>query len=83
MSIDLTAGTLYIQNETGGEKIPVPATPVSFVDETVDTSPSIVRLTEPVEIEFKTMIDQRTMLALLLGRNITNNWLKMHGGVMS
>ena len=83
MPIDFTAGTLYIQEESGGEMIPIPVTSLSFTSETTDPMPSTVRLIEPVEFECKATVDQHAILSLLLGRKITNNWLKMHGGVMS
>lgn len=31
---------------------------------------------------FECKIDNLVLLSLLMGRKITNNWLKMHGGVM-
>ena len=32
---------------------------------------------------FKMQLRRNTVLSLIHGRKVTNNWLKMHGGVMS
>lgn len=31
---------------------------------------------------FTVCIDKRTLLSILYGRKVTNNWLKLHGGIM-
>ena len=35
------------------------------------------------EITFEAKIDPRALLYIFTGIKVTNNWLKMHGGVMS
>lgn len=38
---------------------------------------------DPISITMKSVrIDTRQLLSLVFGRKITNNWLKMHGGIM-
>ena len=33
--------------------------------------------------DFTARLDRRVFLSIIYGHNITNNWLKRHGGVMS
>ena len=45
---------------------------------------SIMTLSKkPREIVFECDVNRNGLLSLIHGRTITNNWLKMHGGVMS
>lgn len=69
-----------------GLKVPVSACSI----ETVDTCSEIAAPNEirsicqggTVEGTLTLNIDNLVLLSLLMGRRITNNWLKMHGGVM-
>ena len=71
-----------------GLKVPVSMCSI----ETVDTYPEITTPNEmcsilrddahEVSLTLALNIDNLTLLSLLMGRRITNNWLKMHGGVM-
>ncbi len=42
-------------------------------------------LTAPTEVEFEceTRLDTKSLWLLLTGEKISNNWLKMHGGIMT
>lgn len=46
-----------------------------------DDPDTAVNLGEPIDVHFE--MDRNSMLSLICGRPITNNWLKMHGCVMS
>lgn len=83
MGLNLVGGTLYFGDVNDPEcKLPVTECKVVEADE---------EITEPVayytdnegsflaEIKF----DRNTGLSLIYGRKITNNWLKMHGGIMT
>lgn len=35
------------------------------------------------EVSFDVQINRNQLLSLLTGKDITNNWLKMHGGIMT
>lgn len=69
-----------------GLKVPVSACSI----ETVDTHQEIATPNEirsilqggTVEGTLTLNMDNLVLLSLLMGRKITNNWLKMHGGVM-
>lgn len=68
-----------------GLKVPVSACSI----ETVDTYPDIATPNEvrsilqgTVEGTLTLNVDNLVLLSLLMGRRITNNWLKTHGGVM-
>lgn len=37
---------------------------------------------EPTEITFEAKVDKLTLLSILTGVKVTNNWLKLHGGIM-
>ena len=81
-NIELGSGKIYFNNE-----------PISIVDECVleyeeydshEVYKNIEKLSKPVEIEIKNVkVNSNILLSLLHGRNVTNNWLKMHGGIMS
>lgn len=69
-----------------GLKVPVS---MCFI-ETVDIHPEIATPNEmcsilrddTYEVTLTLDIDALGLLSLLMGRKITNNWLKMHGGIM-
>ena len=68
-----------------GLKVPVSMCSI----ETVDTYPEMATPNEmhsilqgTVEGTLTLNVDNLVLLSLLMGRKITNNWIKMHGGVM-
>lgn len=68
-----------------GLKVPVSMCSI----ETVGTYPEMTTPNEmrtifqgTVEGTLTLNVDNLVLLSLLMGRRITNNWLKMHGGVM-
>ena len=79
-NIRLGSGTFFINGE-----------PLFYSDESeiaIDNTNTINQKTlriikEPVEFTTNCVVDRNTMLSLLYGRKVTNNWLKMHGGVMT
>lgn len=79
----INAGTLYMDG-----KAIEPLTNVTLTEYESDSgqdSIDISSLREPCEaiIEVKTKFDPKTLLLILTGMKVSNNWLKMHGGVMS
>ena len=79
-------GTIYIQKESGGEKISVPAVAelkIGKPDEDTIEFPTLLYRDGSVEFGCKSVINRNLLLRLVTGFPITNNWLKMHGGVMS
>lgn len=74
---EMNFGTLYLDNKEIG-----PVTDIS-IDPTAGPSDGLVgRLIEAVEVSFTARFDPWDMWLYLTGRKITNNWLKMHGGIM-
>ena len=73
-----TGGTLYFDG------IAVPAEIGEFTVDEVEPMEPVVRLLpyEEVTLSGNMKVDPYVLLKILLGRRITNNWLKMHGGVM-
>lgn len=58
----------------------IPELALETETETLD-EPAI-RMPESYEATITFNMNRATMLSLIYGRSITNNWLKMHGGVM-
>ena len=77
-NVELTSGTLYFDG------VEIPVIPGSMIVEEVELvnpiEPIIPQI--PEEITLTATMDYHTWLSLLLGKRVTNNWLKMHGGVM-
>ena len=79
-------GTIYIQKESGGEKISVPEVAelkIEKPDEDTIEFPTLLYRDGSVEFDCKSVINRNLLLRLLTGFPVTNNWLKMHGGIMS
>lgn len=79
-------GTIYIQKESGGEKISIPAVAelkIEKPDEDTIEFPTLLYCNGSVEFGCKSVINRNLLLRLLTGFPVTNNWLKMHGGIMS
>ena len=51
-------------------------------DHPVFTKENLFIKADPIEITFEAKINQLALLSILTGKKITNNWLKLHGGVM-
>jgi len=45
-------------------------------------SESFMRLGETVEVTIPVFVKYIDLLGLLFGRKVTNNWLKIHGGIL-
>ena len=78
-------GTIYIQKESGGEKISVPVIQelkIEKPDEDTTEFPTLLYRDGSVEFGCKSVINRNLLLRLLTGFPATNNWLKMHGGIM-
>ena len=75
-NIELSGGTLYWSD--GNIHID------EGLVEVIENEPiePIIIPPRSAEINLTATIDYRTWLSLLLGKRVTNNWLKMHGGVM-
>ena len=52
-------------------------------EELEDVNPIVKVIREPTEATFECKLSRTTFLSLVCGRKVTNNWLKMHGGIMS
>lgn len=84
MGLTLGGGTLYFGDVNNpGKSISVKEV---TIDECVEDSNSIVKpITngESFTITMETKINRNIWLSLMLGRRVTNNWLKMHDGIMT
>lgn len=77
---ELGTGTLYLDGSPIGE-----IQEASFEREesrVSDLAASFKKLGE-VTLTATTRLRRLTFLSLIHGRKVTNNWLKMHGGVMT
>ncbi len=55
---------------------------IALEDESVDVLPEHLSTSYSGEMTFDIRLDSLTVLSLLSGKRVTNNWLKMHGGVL-
>ena len=76
--ISLGPGTLYIGSE------PLGIIGELDVTESIYDKPEapVIKMSEEVTIKGGCSINQRTLLSILYGSRLSNNWLKMLGGVM-
>lgn len=51
-------------------------------NESLDDLPEHLSTSYSDKMTFDISLDNLTVLSLLSGRRVTNNWLKMHGGVL-
>lgn len=51
-------------------------------NESIDNLPEHSLTSYSDKMTFDIKLDSLTVLSLLSGRRVTNNWLKMHGGVL-
>lgn len=85
-NIEILSGTLYLNDEPIMKldkcEFCEDSIYTDYTDYTDETSRDI-RLSEPTVGTIEMKIDRNFLLTLLYGRKVTNNWLKMHGGVMT
>lgn len=86
MSINLGTGTLLFKDPSTGEQLTLSTEDVELTYETHSSTDTALNhfITMP-ELTFVDHghIEPRTLLSLITGQHITNNWLKTHGGVMT
>ena len=78
-NIQFTGGTLYFGIPETGEINDVKEVKMEAEEPSVDVKK--IHLGGEATITVET--DRNSILSLIYGEKITNNWLKMHGGVMS
>ncbi len=83
MGLTLGNGTLYFGD---GEKS-CKVESVYVTQETTDDGNKTFRSTfynnDTVTLEISTKISRNAYLSLIFGQKVTNNWLKLHGGIMT
>ncbi len=83
MGLTLGEGTLYFGDVNDPEcKLPVAKCKVVEADEEI-TEPVVYYKDNGDSFLAEIKLDRNTRLSLLYGRKITNNWLKIHGGIMT
>lgn len=55
---------------------------MTLENESLDDLPEHLSTSYSDKMTFDIRLDSLTVLSLLSGRRVTNNWLKMHGGVL-
>lgn len=82
-NVQFTGGTLYFGNpetdEILGEINDVKEVKMEAEEPSVDVKKFHLGGEATITVE----IDRNSILSIIYGEKITNNWLKMHGGVMS
>lgn len=76
--MNLSNGTIYFDGKPVAKGIPE----LTLEAEPETTEEPVLKIPKAQEVSFKCKIDDKVLLHLIYGRPITNNWLKMHGGVM-
>lgn len=79
MNVIFEPGTLYFDGERVSE---IQECDIEF-EELEDVNPIVKIIRESAEATFECKIHRSTFLSLVHGRKVTNNWLKMHGGIMT
>ena len=83
MGLTLGRGTLYFGDVNDPEcKLPVAECKAIEADEEI-TEPVAYYMDNEGSFLAEIKLDRSTRLSLLYGKKITNNWLKMHGGIMT
>lgn len=79
--IKIGPGVLYIGSEPIGitGELSVSTDEIDIID---DTESPIIKIPKEVTIEGECKINQKGLLSILYGSKLSNNWLKMLGGVM-
>lgn len=78
-----TGGTLYFGNPETGEILGEISDIKEVKMEAEEPSVDVKKIHLGGEATVTCEIDRNSALSLIYGGKITNNWLKMHGGVMS
>ena len=76
------SGTLYVDGRKLGDiaELDFPAKPEQL-SKTEKIGQS-VEIPKEITMEFQTRVTPRLLLTLVTGMSISNNWLKLHGGIM-
>lgn len=76
------SGTLYVDGRKLGdiEELDFPVKPAQL-SKTEKIGQS-VEIPKEITMEFQARVTPRLLLTLATGMPITNNWMKMHGGIM-
>lgn len=83
MGLTLGEGILYFGDVNDPEcKLPVAKCKVVEADEEI-TEPVAYYIDNEGSFLAEINLDRNSRLSLIYGRKITNNWLKMHGGIMT
>lgn len=76
------SGTLYVDGRKLGDieelDFPVKPEPLSETEKIGQS----VEIPKEITMEFQARVTPRLLLTLFTGLPITNNWLKLHGGIM-
>lgn len=75
-------GALYVDGRKIGdiEELDFPIKPEQLSK--TEKIGQIVKIPKEITMEFQTRVTPRLLLTLATGMSISNNWLKMHGGIM-
>lgn len=80
-NLNLSNAVLYFGSSPIGICDCVETLEPDIKQEDIDRVVALIR--EPVEATFEVHVPRLSMLSLVHGHKVTNNWLKMHGGIMS
>ena len=80
MGVELENGVLCFTDTSTGDTFELNTECAMIYDSDIGESETHIYI--PVTITFNGRFDRLAVLSLIHGRKITNNWLKMHGGVM-
>ena len=75
-------GALYVDGQKIGdiERLDFPAKPAQLSK--TEKIGQIVEIPQEITMEFQARVTPRLLLTLATGMSISNNWMKMHGGIM-
>lgn len=82
-SIQIEGGTLYFETQDTGECLGAINYAKEVKMETEESSVDTKKVHLGGEATITCEFDRNSILSIIYGKKITNNWLKMHGGVMS
>ena len=87
MGVKTGPGRLYFVDSETGEKSELAEVQdvevTSYLEDGLETLTKAFVKMETTAATFTAAINRMTLLSLFIGRRVTNNWLKMHGGVMT
>lgn len=81
MGVELGNGVLCFSDTSTGDTFELNTEYAMIYDSDIGESETHIYI--PATITFNCRFDRLAVLSLIHGRKITNNWLKMHGGVMT